>query len=212
VVVDPDADRLALIDGQGRYVSEELTQVLAADFLWGIRKGPFVTNLSSSRVIEDVAARHGQEVHRSAVGEINVVKKMQAVGAVLGGEGNGGVIVPDLHYGRDALVGITFILQHLAQKNASLAELRDAMPQYAMMKAKLPLEGLDPDQLLGQLATRYAGERVNREDGLKVDFEEGWVHFRKSNTEPIMRIYAEAKTEEEVRAMVDRIRSEVAAG
>ncbi|HEX7069461.1 MAG TPA: phosphoglucosamine mutase [Rhodothermales bacterium] len=211
VVVDPDADRLALIDGQGRYVSEELTQVLAADFLWGIRKGPFVTNLSSSRVIEDVAARHGQQVHRSAVGEINVVKKMQAVGAVLGGEGNGGVIVPDLHYGRDALVGITFILQHLAQRNTTLAELHDAMPRYAMMKSKLPLEGLDPDGVLDRLAARYAGERVNREDGLKVDFDNGWVHFRKSNTEPIMRIYAEARTEEEVREMVDRIRADVAA-
>ena len=124
IVVDPDVDRLALIDGRGRYVSEELTQVLAADFVWGSRQGPFVTNLSSSRTIEDVAARHGQTVYRSAVGEINVVKKMQEVGAVIGGEGNGGVIVPELHYGRDALAGVTIILQHLALRKRSLADLR----------------------------------------------------------------------------------------
>ena len=210
IVVDPDADRLALIDGDGHYVSEELTQVLAADFLWRIKQGPFVTNLSSSRTIEDVAARHGQTVHRSAVGEINVVKKMQSVGAILGGEGNGGVILPDLHYGRDALAGIALILQHLTSQETSLAELHRSLPRYAMMKSKLPLAGLDPDTVLARLSARHAGERVNDEDGLKIDFDAGWVHLRKSNTEPIMRIYAEAASESEVRAMVERFRGEVA--
>lgn len=210
VVVDPDADRLALIDGQGRYVSEELTQVLAADFIWRVRSGPFVTNLSSSRTIEDVAAKHGQQVFRSAVGEINVVKKMQEVGAVIGGEGNGGVILPDLHHGRDALAGIALILQHLTNTGKSLAELRDEMPSYSMVKAKLPLKGLNPDDVIAAISRRHANERLNNVDGLKIDFDEGWVHLRKSNTEPIMRIYAEARTPDQATALVERFRAEIA--
>ncbi len=212
IAVDPDVDRLALVDNQGRYVLEELTQVIAADFLWGFRDGPFVTNLSSSRAIDDVAARHGQSVHRSAVGEINVVKKMQAVGAVLGGEGNGGVILPDLHYGRDALVGTAMVLQRLANEDTTLAAVHDALPHYAIVKDKLPLDGLDVDRLLGQMEQRYRGSddaSISTVDGVKISFPKSWVHLRASNTEPILRIYAEAATADEARELVDRFKGEL---
>ncbi len=211
LVVDPDVDRLALIEAGGRYVSEELTQVMAADFLWRIRPGPFVTNLSSSRAIEDVAARYGMTVHRSAVGEINVVKQMQAVGATLGGEGNGGVILPDLHYGRDALAGTALILQHLADQDLTLTELREQMPVYALSKNKLPLGAGDPDALLARLAERHRGGNVSTVDGVKVDLPEGWVHLRKSNTEPILRVYAEAATPAEADALAHRFMDELRA-
>jgi phosphomannomutase len=212
LVVDPDADRLALVADGGHYVSEELTQVLAADFLWAFRKGPFVTNLSSSRAIDDVAARHGQPVHRSAVGEINVVKKMQEVGAVLGGEGNGGVILPDLHHGRDALVGAAMILQHMAREGRKLSELVADLPRYAMAKTKLPLGERDPDAALERLAGNYPADRINQVDGLKVDLDEGWVHLRKSNTEPIVRIYAEGATRQEAAGLAERFRGELEEG
>lgn len=210
-VVDPDADRLALVQDGGTYVSEELTQVLAADFLWRFRKGPFVTNLSSSRAIEDVAARHGQQVHRSAVGEINVVKKMQAVDAVLGGEGNGGVILPDLHYGRDALVGAAMILQHLANEGAALSEVVAGLPRYAIAKNKLPLGDLDAQALLGRLAERYRDAGPSTVDGVKIDLDEGWVHLRTSNTEPILRVYSEAGSREEADALGRRFMDELQA-
>lgn len=209
LAVDPDADRLALVDDTGTYLSEELTQVLAADFVWGFRSGPFVTNLSSSRAIEDVAARHGQEVHRSAVGEINVVKKMQAVGAILGGEGNGGVIVPDLHYGRDALAGTAMVLQHLASAEASLSDLRAGLPRYAIVKDKLPLGGMDAGRLLQTLAEQHQDKKISTVDGLKIDFTEGWVHLRASNTEPILRVYAEAATADEAQALASRFKDEL---
>lgn len=210
LAVDPDADRLALVDETGTYVSEELTQVLAADFLWRFRPGAFATNLSSSRAIEDVAARYeGASVYRSAVGEINVVKKMQAVDAVLGGEGNGGVILPDLHYGRDALVGTAMILQHLAEENLTLSEWRSEMPRYAIVKDKLPLGDLDVQALLRKVAARYEGERLSTVDGLKIDLSEGWVHMRPSNTEPILRVYAEAETAEQAQALADRLTREL---
>lgn len=201
LVVDPDADRLALIDNKGQYVSEELTQVLAADFLWRQKSGPFVTNLSSSRAIEDVAARYGMAVHRSAVGEINVVKKMQEVGAILGGEGNGGVILPELHYGRDGLLGAAMILQHLADDGTTLAAWRRGMPHYVISKNKLPLESCSAEQALSRVVGRYQGCRVSTLDGVKIDFDEGWVSLRKSNTEPVLRVFAEART----RAEADRL-------
>jgi phosphomannomutase len=211
LVVDPDADRLALVADGGHYVSEELTQVIAADFLWQRRKGPFVTNLSSSRAIEDVAARHGQQVHRSAVGEINVVKKMQEVGAVLGGEGNGGVILPDLHHGRDALVGVAMILQHLAETGKSLSEVVSELPRYAMAKNKAPLGDMSPDEALAGIAEKYRNERIDTRDGVKIDFDNGWVHMRKSNTEPIVRIYSEGRTGDEAAELADRFGKELAA-
>ena len=211
LVVDPDADRLALVEDGGRYLSEELTQVIAADFLWRRRSGPFVTNLSSSRAIEDVAARYGMPVYRSAVGEINVVKKMQAVGAVLGGEGNGGVILPDLHYGRDGLAGAAMILQHLAEEQTTLSSIRQALPAYTLSKNKIPLGSLDPDALLAQMAERHRDADISTIDGVKIDLEEGWVHLRKSNTEPILRIYAEAPSAEAAEALARRFMDEVEA-
>ena len=206
LAVDPDADRLALVDDQGRFVLEELTQVLAADFVWGHRSGPFVTNLSSSRAIDDVAAEHDQPVHRSAVGEINVVQRMHETDAILGGEGNGGVIVPDLHYGRDALAGTAFILQHLAETGAPLSALHDALPHYAMVKDQLPLPEIEADRLLGEMADRTEEGELSTIDGLKIDFEDRWVHMRPSNTEPILRVYAEAPTESEAQALANRFK------
>ncbi|NNE71872.1 MAG: phosphoglucosamine mutase, partial [Rhodothermales bacterium] len=211
IVVDPDADRLALIQDGGVYLSEELTQVVAADFMWRFRPGPFATNLSSSRAVEDVAARYGNAVHRSAVGEINVVKKMQEVGAVLGGEGNGGVILPDLHHGRDALVGTAMILQHLANEQASLSEVRADLPTYHIVKQKTEIGSLNPDALLARMADRYASEKISTIDGVKIDFEEGWVHMRKSNTEPIIRVYSEADSEDRARELGRRFMTELTA-
>ena len=209
LAVDPDVDRLALVDDQGRFILEELTQVLAADFFWQHREGPFVTNLSSSRAIEDVAARHDQPVYRSAVGEINVVQLMHETDALLGGEGNGGVIVPDLHYGRDALIGTALILQHLANSGRPLSALHDELPQYAMVKDKLPLPDISPEHLLDTLAERYADEDLSTTDGLKIDFPDQWMHMRPSNTEPILRVYAEAATEEEARDLTERFKEEL---
>jgi phosphomannomutase len=209
LAVDPDADRLALVDNEGRFVLEELTQVLAADFVWGHRSGPFVTNLSSSRAIEDVAARHDEPVYRSAVGEINVVQRMHETDAILGGEGNGGVIVPALHYGRDALAGTALILQHLAETDASLAALHDDLPHYAMVKDRLPLPDLAPSRLLTALARQYEDADTSTLDGLKIDFPDRWVHMRPSNTEPILRVYAEAPTPDDAQALADRFKHEL---
>ncbi len=204
LAVDPDADRLALIDEHGTYVSEELTQVIAADFLWRRHSGPFVTNLSSSCAIDDVAARYGQEVHRSAVGEINVVKTMQQVGAILGGEGNGGVIVPELHFGRDALVASAMVLQHLAEQGCTLGELRATLPRYALTKNKVRLS--NPDAALGRIAAGPLddGGMLSTIDGVKISFAKSWVHLRQSNTEPVVRIYSEAQTRHEADALACR--------
>ncbi len=215
LVVDPDADRLALIADGGTFFGEERTQVVAADFLMRKQPGPFATNLSSSRLIEDVMARFDQPVHRSAVGEINVVEMMKANGAVLGGEGNGGVILPALHYGRDALAGAALALQFLAETGQSLSELGASYPDYHISKNKLPLETedgtLDAAVLLKALAARYADERISTVDGVKIDFDEGWVHLRTSNTEPIVRIYTEARTRDEAEALAERFRQELLA-
>ncbi len=209
LVVDPDADRLALIADGGVYVSEELTQVLAADFWWQHHSGPFATNLSSSRAIERVAAKHGQDVFRSAVGEINVVEEMKRVGAAIGGEGNGGVILPDLHYGRDALVGVALILQHLVDSGSTLSELVASMPDLKIVKMKTDIGDLDPDALLARMAKAYQGERTSTIDGVKIDLDEGWVHMRKSNTEPIIRVYAEAETDAAAKTLGERFMAEL---
>ena len=210
LVVDPDADRLALIDDRGDYVSEELTQVIAADFLWRRRSGPYVTNLSSSRAIDDVAARYGMPVYRSAVGEINVVKMMQQHDAILGGEGNGGVILPELHYGRDALIGAAMVIQHLTELGIPLSEYRRSLPQYVISKNKVQVA--HPDEALARFAARHGDKEISRVDGVKISLPEGWVHARKSNTEPIVRIYAEASSEREAdflaRQYMDDIRSD----
>ena len=210
IVVDPDADRLAFVEDGGRFFGEELTQVVAADFILGKKSGPVATNLSSSRAIEDVAARHGVEVHRSPVGEIHVVRAMQRAEAVIGGEGNGGVILPDLHYGRDALVGVALVLQHLAETGMSLSNIRADLPSYHTAKHKVQLtDDMDADALLGALAEHYSGGRVSTEDGVKVDLDEGWAHVRKSNTEPILRVYTEAGSPEAADALAERFKGEV---
>ena len=211
---DRDVDRLALIDDRGDYVSEELTQVIAADFLWRRRSGPYATNLSSSRAIDDVAARYGMPVYRSAVGEINVVKMMQQHGAILGGEGNGGVILPELHYGRDALIGAAMVLQHLAELGISLSEYRRSLPQYVISKNKVQIA--HPEETLARFAAKHEDKDISNIDGVKINLPEGWVHVRKSNTEPIVRIYAEASSEREAESLarqyMDDIRSDSKGG
>jgi phosphomannomutase len=210
IALDPDCDRLALVEDGGAFCGEEATQVLAADFWLAKRPGPIATNLSSSRAMDDVAARHGQVCHRAPVGEIHVVQEMRRVGAVIGGEGNGGVILPDVHYGRDALVGVALLLQHLAETGRPLSEVRAGLPRYEMAKHRVDLEpGMDADAMLAGLAARHAGGRVSTVDGVKVDFDEGWVHVRKSNTEPIIRIYSEAATAERARALAEQLATEL---
>lgn len=209
IAVDPDVDRLALVEDGGRFLGEELTQVLAADFMWSHGEGPFATNLSSSRTVEHVAERYGQVVHRSAVGEANVVAKMKETGALIGGEGNGGVIVPELHYGRDALVGAAIALQMLAERGTRLSEWRKSLPTYGMAKQKVALDSVEPDVVLKRIAAEYSDEKVTDIDGVKIDFERSWVHLRKSNTEPIIRVYAEAETVQAAEALADRFVLEI---
>ena len=209
VVTDPDGDRLALVDENGRLFGEEYTQVAAFDLLLSKNPGDIATNLSSSRAADDITKKYGQTCHRSAVGEINVVKMMQEKGAVIGGEGNGGVINADLHPGRDALVGTAMILQLLAEREMKASEYRDSLPNYEMSKQKIQLNelGIDADDLLKKVTDIYSDQNLNTIDGVKLDFEEGWVHFRKSNTEPIIRVYSEAKTKEKAAELADKILS-----
>ncbi len=209
VVTDPDADRLALVDDSGTLFGEEYTQATVFDFILGKKPGASATNLSSSRVADDISERYGQKCYRSAVGEINVVKKMQEVDAVVGGEGSGGVIVPDLHYGRDALVGIAVVLQHLAESGKKSSKLRATYPNYYMSKSKMELDSLgkDADEVLNTVEKHYADLNPITIDGVKVDFEEGWVHLRKSNTEPIIRIYSEGSTLVEAQAFANKVKA-----
>lgn len=209
IVTDPDGDRLALVDENGNFFGEEYTQVAAFDFMLSKNKGDTATNLSSSRAADDITKKYDQTCHRSAVGEINVVKVMQAEGAVISGEGNGGVINPDLHPGRDSLVGATMILQLLAEREISASEYRSELPDYEMSKQKIELNslGVNADELLDKVADIYQNEKINRTDGVKIDFDEGWVHFRKSNTEPIVRVYSEAKTKAEAEKLAASVLS-----
>jgi phosphomannomutase len=202
VITDPDADRLALCDQNGMLWGEEYTLAASLDFHLGVKAGPVAVNLSSSRITDVVAERYGQVCHRSAVGEIHVVKKMQEVGAVSGGEGNGGVINPDLHPGRDALVGIAMILQLLTDRGVDAATYRASLPDFHMAKLKAELRPrLDADAILAELGHHYRNERVSTIDGVKIDFADGWVHLRKSNTEPIIRVYAEGPSPEAADAL-----------
>ena len=205
VVTDPDADRLALITNKGNFFGEEYTQATAFDFILDKKSGPCATNLSSSRVAEDIAKKHGQSCHRSAVGEINVVKKMQEVGAVIGGEGNGGVINPDLHYGRDALVGIAMVLQLLAERDINSEEYRNSLPDYSMRKSKMQLADVDGDAILEKAESIYKEYNPDTTDGVKIDFEDGWVHLRKSNTEPIIRVYSEGTSAEKAKELAEDV-------
>ena len=197
VVVDPDVDRLALVNEDGTMFGEEYTLVAVADYILSRTKGNTCSNLSSSRALSDVTVARGGSYAASAVGEVNVVAKMKETGAVIGGEGNGGVIYPELHYGRDALVGVALFLTYLAEQGCSMTELRKRYPAYYASKNKIELTpAIDVDKLLLTMKERYAHERVNDIDGVKIDFAEHWVHLRKSNTEPIVRIYTEAKSQE----------------
>ncbi len=210
VVVDPDVDRLALVNEDGTMFGEEYTLVAVADYILQHTKGNTCSNLSSSRALSDVTVAHGGSCSASAVGEVNVVTKMKETGAVIGGEGNGGVIYPELHYGRDALVGVALFLTHLAEQGVSMTELRKHYPAYYASKNKIELTpAIDVDKLLATIKERYSSERVNDIDGVKIDFAESWVHLRKSNTEPIVRIYTEAKSEAEADALAEKFIAEI---
>lgn len=195
-VVDPDVDRLAIICENGEMFVEEYTLVAVADYVLKHTPGNTVSNLSSSRALRDITHKHGCEYNAAAVGEVNVVEKMKATNAIIGGEGNGGVIYPESHYGRDALVGIALFLSHLAHERKTVTELKSTYPPYCITKQKIELTpDIDVDALLLAVKKKYAGEEINDIDGVKIDFADSWVHLRKSNTEPIIRVYAEAHSE-----------------
>ncbi len=201
ISVDPDVDRLALVDEKGQMFGEEYTLVAVADYVLKNQPGNTVSNLSSTRALADVTAGYGGSYAASAVGEVNVVELMKATNAVIGGEGNGGVIWPALHYGRDALAGIALFLSHLAKTTLSVSELRKTYPTYFMSKNKMELkQGEDVDMVLQKVIQRFQTEKINTIDGVKIDFADGWVHLRKSNTEPIIRIYSEGKSTESAQA------------
>lgn len=206
IVVDPDVDRLAFIDEKGEMFGEEYTLVACADYVLGETKGNTVSNLSSSRALRDITRKHGGKYYAAAVGEVNVVDKMKEVDAIIGGEGNGGIIYPSSHYGRDSLVGTALFLTHLAKLKMSVSALKASYPPYFMSKQKIQLTPeLDVDTLLEKMAEKYTKEELSTIDGVKIDFENHWVHLRKSNTEPIIRIYTEASTQEEA----DRIANDM---
>lgn len=211
IVVDPDVDRLAFIDETGEMFGEEYTLVACADYVLGKTPGNTVSNLSSTRALRDVTEQHGGSYIASAVGEVNVVEAMKATQAVIGGEGNGGIIYPNSHYGRDALVGTALFLMLLSERKCSVSELKAGYPAYFMSKQKIDLTpGLDVDGLLKKMEARYQAEECSTVDGLKIDFEDSWVHLRKSNTEPIIRIYTEAMSQEEADSLAKRIGLEIA--
>ncbi|GJM34615.1 MAG: phosphoglucosamine mutase [Saprospiraceae bacterium] len=212
IAVDPDVDRLAMITELGQPFGEEYTLVAVADYILHQRPGNTVSNLSSTRALRDVTQKHGGTYAASAVGEVNVVQKMKEVKAVIGGEGNGGVIVPDLHYGRDALAGIALFLSLLAQQGKSASQLRATYPDYAMVKDKINLDAnLDLVGLLKKMYLKYQSEDCNQIDGLKINFAKSWVHLRKSNTEPIIRIYAEAPDVDQATQLVQQIKQDIEA-
>ncbi|MEZ5013108.1 MAG: phosphoglucosamine mutase [Chitinophagales bacterium] len=195
IVVDPDVDRMAIVSEDGEMFGEEYSLVAVADYVLRHKKGDVVSNLSSSRALTDIAIKHGVQHHQSAVGEVHVVRMMKDVNAVIGGEGNGGIIFPELHYGRDALVGIALFLSHLATFGKSCSMLRATYPNYHIAKNKIELpDNTDVQGILNNMADKYKKEKLNRTDGLKIEFDGDWVHLRASNTEPIIRIYAESKT------------------
>ncbi|WP_127845683.1 phosphoglucosamine mutase [Psychroflexus aestuariivivens] len=210
IAVDPDVDRLALVDENGEMFGEEYTLVSVADYVLGKTKGDTVSNLSSSRALRDVTEKHGCTYHASAVGEVNVVAKMKEVNAVIGGEGNGGIIYPELHYGRDSLAGVTLFLSLLAERETKVSDLRGTYTSYYMAKEKIELTpDLDVDQILNSIASEYKSEKISTIDGVKIDFPENWVHLRKSNTEPIIRIYTEAKSQNEADKLAQRFIQEI---
>ncbi len=204
IVVDPDVDRLVLITDEGEPFGEENTITQVEKFILSKTPGNVVVNLSTTRAVEDVAKEFGCKVFRSPVGEANVVKRMKEVDAVIGGEGSGGVIYPSLHYGRDALVGIALTLQHLAEKDTTLSDLKRSLPEYFIAKKKIELQNVSPDEIINNLLFKFKNQKINTEDGLRIDFADHWVHLRKSNTEPIIRIIVEAKNRELAEGLAEK--------
>ena len=210
-VVDPDVDRLAIVMENGEMFVEENTLIAIADYVLGHTPGPTVSNLSSSRGLRDVTRSHGCEYTAAAVGEVNVVTKMKEVGAVIGGEGNGGVIYPEIHYGRDALVGVALFLTLMAKSGKKVSEIKASLPKYEIAKNKIELTPeIDVDAILEAVKKKFSSEEINDMDGVKIDFKDSWVHLRKSNTEPIIRIYSEAATLEEADRLADSIKDVIA--
>lgn len=210
ITVDPDVDRLAMVCEDGTMFGEEYTLVAVADYVLSKKGGATVSNLSSTRALRDVTEKHGQKYYASAVGEVNVVEKMKAVNAVIGGEGNGGVILPELHYGRDALVGIALFLTHLAHQQIKASELRDSYPKYTISKNKIQLTPeTNVDQILVKMAEKYSKQEVDSTDGVKIYFDKEWVHLRKSNTEPIIRVYAESENDIKAKKLAQNIIADI---
>lgn len=210
IAVDPDVDRLCFVNEDGSLFGEEYTLVAVADYILQHRKGNTVSNMSSTRALRDVTEKHGGEYFPSAVGEVNVVNRMKEVNAVIGGEGNGGVIVPELHYGRDALAGIALFLTHLAKSGKSMKGLRGTYPDYFISKNKIELsEDIKVLEIFERIKLKYARQKINTEDGLKIEFDRDWVHLRTSNTEPIIRIYAESVTETMAENIAKKMMSDI---
>lgn len=210
IAVDPDVDRLCFVCEDGSLFGEEYTLVAVADYVLRERKGNTVSNMSSTRALKDITMKHGGQYYPSAVGEVNVVTKMKAVNAVIGGEGNGGIIVPDLHYGRDALIGIALFLTFMAKEGKSAKQIRNSYPDYFMSKNKIELDKqIDVQQIFEQIKKKYKKQEINTEDGLKIEFETDWVHLRTSNTEPIIRIYAESNFETTADNIAKRIMQDI---
>ncbi len=193
IVVDPDVDRLVLIMDNGEPFIEEYTVVLATDFVLSKKKGSVCVNLSTTKAVEDIAKKYNVPLYRTPVGEINVVEGMKKYNSIIGGEGSGGVIFPELHYGRDALVGIAFTLQYLAEKNKKLSEIKNSFPQYFIVKDKFEIKSISPDEIIQKFKAQFQNNQLNEDDGLRIDFEDHWIHIRKSNTEPIIRLIVEDK-------------------
>ena len=212
IVVDPDVDRLAFMDENGEMFGEEYTLVACADYVLSKKSGNTVSNMSSTRALRDVTEKHGGSYFSSAVGEVNVVTKMKEVDAVIGGEGNGGIIDPQLHYGRDSLIGTALFLSLLSGLKFSVSELKKTYPEYFMSKGKIELEpSMEVDHLLNEIKKKYTDNKPNTTDGVKIDFENSWVHLRKSNTEPIIRVYTEAPSQLEADNLMNRFKAELLA-
>ncbi len=210
IIVDPDVDRLVLLTDKGEPFGEENTIAQVVKFVLGKKKGNVCINLSTTRAVEDIAEEFGCKVYRTPVGEINVVSKMRETNAVIGGEGSGGVICPALHLGRDALVGIILTLQNLAEYGKSISELKNQLPRYSIKKEKYDLSNVDADEILIKLKQKFRDEKINTDDGLRIDFEDHWVHLRKSNTEPIIRLIVEARSSIEAKGLMSKYKKLIA--
>ena len=210
IAVDPDVDRLCFVSEDGSMFGEEYTLVAVADYVLSKRKGNTVSNMSSTKALKEITQKHGGEYFPSAVGEVNVVNKMKEVNAVIGGEGNGGIIVPDFHYGRDALIGIGLFLTHLAHSQKSINQLRGTYPDYFISKNKIALEtSVDVKEVFKKIKDKYKSQPINTEDGLKIEFDKDWVHLRTSNTEPIIRIYSESNFETTAENIAKKIMNDI---